>query len=53
MERSYETSQQTSSQSGTTLSSLGHNFLVYLRTRTPEHWLFFAVGVIAGLIIAG
>jgi hypothetical protein len=25
--------------------------LTYLRTRTPEHWLFFALGVILGLLI--
>lgn len=27
------------------------SLLTYLRTRTPEHWLFFALGVIAGLLI--
>ena len=26
-------------------------FLSYLRTRSPEHWLFFAIGVIVGLLI--
>jgi hypothetical protein len=26
-------------------------FLTYLRTRSPEHWLFFAIGVIFGLLI--
>jgi hypothetical protein len=26
-------------------------FLDYLRTRQPEHWLFFAVGLIVGLLI--
>jgi hypothetical protein len=27
------------------------SFLNYLRTRAPEHWLFFAIGVIVGLLI--
>jgi hypothetical protein len=27
------------------------SFLNYLRTRSPEHWLFFAIGVIVGLLI--
>jgi hypothetical protein len=27
------------------------SFLLYLRTRAPEHWLFFAIGVIVGLLI--
>jgi len=27
------------------------SFLTYLRTRSPEHWLFFAIGVIVGLLI--
>jgi hypothetical protein len=35
-------------QAGTFLSS----FLNYLRTRSPEHWLFFAIGIIVGLMIA-
>ena len=26
-------------------------FLNYLRTRSAEHWLFFAIGVIVGLWI--
>jgi hypothetical protein len=25
------------------------SLLAYLRTRSPEHWLFFAIGVIVGL----
>jgi hypothetical protein len=39
-------------------SDLGHqaksffsSFLGYLRTRSPEHWLFFAIGVIVGLLL--
>jgi hypothetical protein len=39
-------------------SDLGHqakNFfsslLTYLRTRSPEHWLFFAIGIIVGLLL--
>jgi hypothetical protein len=27
------------------------SFLVYLRMRSPEHWLFFAIGVIVGLLL--
>lgn len=27
------------------------SLLTYLRTRSPEHWLFFAIGVILGLLI--
>lgn len=34
-------------QAGNFLSS----FLNYVRTRSPEHWLFFAIGVIVGLLI--
>ena len=39
-------------------SDLGHqasnfltSFLGYMRTRSPEHWLFFAIGIIVGLLI--
>jgi len=32
-------------------SSFLGGFLGYLRTRSPEHWLFFAIGVIVGLLI--
>lgn len=34
---------------GQQLMTFGQSFLAYLRTRQPEHWLFFAVGVIVGL----
>jgi hypothetical protein len=27
------------------------SFLDYLRSRSPDHWLFFAVGVIVGLLL--
>jgi hypothetical protein len=27
------------------------SLLTYLRTRSPEHWLFFALGIIVGLLI--
>lgn len=36
---------------GQQLAGLGRSFLAYLRTREPEHWLFFAAGIILGLII--
>ena len=26
-------------------------FLDYLKSRQPEHWLFFAVGLIVGLLL--
>ncbi len=38
---------------GQNLSTLGNGFVTYLRTRSADHWLFFAVGIIAGLLIAG
>jgi hypothetical protein len=28
------------------------SLLTYLRTRSPDHWLFFAIGVIVGLLIS-
>ena len=28
------------------------SLLTYLRTRSPDHWLFFALGVIVGLLIS-
>jgi hypothetical protein len=34
------------------LSSLVSSFVNYLKTRTAEHWLFFAVGVIIGIAIS-
>ncbi len=37
---------------GSQLGGLGRSFLAYLRTREPEHWLFFAAGIILGLIIS-
>jgi hypothetical protein len=36
---------------GQQASSFVGSLLTYLRTRTPEHWLFFALGVILGLLI--
>ena len=38
---------------GSNLASLGNGFLTYLRTRSADHWLFFAAGIIVGLIVAG
>jgi hypothetical protein len=34
---------------GQQMLNLGTSFITYLKTRQPEHWLFFAVGVIFGL----
>jgi len=36
---------------GQQLSSLASSFVTYLRTRDTEHWLFFAVGLIVGILI--
>ena len=36
---------------GQQLANFLSSFLDYLRTRSPDHWLFFAVGVIVGLLI--
>lgn len=33
------------------LSSLGSSFVTYLKTRNAEQWLFFAVGLIVGILI--
>jgi hypothetical protein len=33
------------------LGSLGSSFVTYLKTRNAEHWLFFAIGVIVGIVI--
>ena len=34
---------------GEQLATLAQSFVTYVRSRSPEHWLFFAVGVIVGL----
>ncbi len=34
------------------LSSLASSFVTYLRTRNAEQWLFFAVGLIIGILIS-
>lgn len=36
---------------GQQASSFLGSLLTYLRTRQPEHWLFFAIGIIVGLLI--
>ena len=36
---------------GQQAGSFASSFLDYLRTRSPEHWLFFAIGIIVGLLI--
>ncbi len=33
------------------LGSLGSSLVTYLKTRNAEHWLFFALGVIIGIVI--
>ncbi|HEX6113647.1 MAG TPA: hypothetical protein VFZ10_15180 [Geminicoccaceae bacterium] len=43
----YRSDSDLGQQTKTFLSS----FLSYVRTRSPEHWLFFAIGVIVGLLI--
>jgi hypothetical protein len=37
---------------GHQLLNLGQSFVTYIKTRQPEHWLFFAVGIIVGLWIS-
>ena len=44
----YRSGSDLGQQAKTFLSS----FLSYLRTRSPEHWLFFAIGIIVGLLIS-
>lgn len=34
------------------LSSLASGFVHYLKTRNAEQWLFFAVGLIVGILIS-
>jgi hypothetical protein len=36
---------------GSQASAFFSSLLTYLRTRSPEHWLFFAIGIIVGLLI--
>jgi hypothetical protein len=36
---------------GRQASNFAGGLLNYLRTRSPEHWLFFAIGIIVGLLI--
>jgi hypothetical protein len=36
---------------GSQASTFLGGLLTYLRTRSPEHWLFFAIGIIVGLLI--
>ena len=36
---------------GQQASNFAGGLLTYLRTRSPEHWLFFALGIIVGLLI--
>lgn len=39
-----------SNQIGSNVSGLINTFLTYLKTRTPETWLFFAAGIIVGML---
>jgi hypothetical protein len=43
---------RSSSDLGQQLAHFLSSLLTYLRTRSPEHWLFFAIGVIVGLLIS-
>ena len=40
---------RTGSDFGQQLLNLGTGFVTYIKSRQPEHWMFFAVGVIVGL----
>lgn len=42
---------QPGSDLGGQAAHLASGFLGYLKTRQPEHWLFFAIGIIVGLLI--
>ncbi len=48
----YGTGRTSGSDFGQQLLNLGQSFVTYLKTRQPEHWLFFAVGIIIGLWIS-
>lgn len=48
----YERGGSSGNDFGQQLLGLGTSFVTYLKTRTAEHWLFFAVGVIIGLWIS-
>lgn len=37
---------------GANLAGMANGFLTYLKTRSPENWLFFAAGIIGGLMIS-
>ena len=34
------------------LGNLGNSLVDYLKSRSAEHWLFFAIGMIVGIAIA-
>ena len=42
---------QSGSDFGAQLANLATGFLGYLKSRQPEHWLFFAIGIIVGMLI--
>lgn len=48
----YRAGRTSGSDFGQQLLNLGQSFVTYLKTRQPEHWLFFAVGIIIGLWIS-
>ncbi len=48
----YRTGRASGSDFGQQLINLGQSLITYLKTRQPEHWLFFAVGIIIGLWIS-
>jgi hypothetical protein len=51
LDRYQRSGEQSGSDLGQQASGLASNLITYLRTRQPEHWLFFAVGIIVGLLI--
>jgi len=34
------------------LGNLGNSLVDYLKSRSAEHWLFFAIGMIVGIAVA-
>ena len=51
MDRDQRSAEPSGSNLGQQARGLASNLITYLRTRQPEHWLFFALGIIVGLLI--
>ena len=51
MDRYQRSGEQSGAALGEQAGDLASGLITYLRTRQPEHWLFFALGIIVGLLI--